>query len=92
VLVTATAMVVADHLIRGVFWPESVYGIASPEWWRFLEHAFWVVFSVTFLVMSCLRALKEMRLMAERGAHIEALSEAEWRKSSVLERVARVPA
>ena len=92
VLVTATLMVVADHLLRGIFWPESVYGIASPEWWRFLEHAFWVLFSVVFLAMSCLRALKEMRMMAERGAHIEALSEAEWRRSSVLERVEKVSA
>jgi len=92
VLVTATLMVVADHLLRGIFWPESVYGIASPEWWRFLEHAFWVLFSVVFLAMSCLRALKEMRMMAERGAHIEALSEAGWRRSSVLERVEKVSA
>ena len=92
VLVTATLMVVADHLLRGLFWPESVYGIASPEWWRFLEHAFWVLFSVVFLAMSCLRALKEMRMMAERGAHIEALSEAGWRRSSVLERVEKVSA
>ena len=36
--------------------------------------------------------LKEMRMMAERGAHIEALSEAEWRRSSVLERVEKVSA
>ena len=92
VLATATVVVAAEHLIRGLVWPESVYGVANPEWWRFLEHAFWVVFSVVFLAMSCLRALKEMRLMAERGAHIEALSEAEWRRSSVLERVAKVSA
>jgi hypothetical protein len=92
VLVTGTVIVVADHLIRGIAWPESVYGIANPEWWRFLEHAFWVTFSVVFLAVSCLRSLKEMRLMAERGAHIEALSEAEWRRSSVLERVAKVSA
>jgi len=92
VLATATVVVAAEHLIRGLVWPESVYGVANPEWWRFLEHAFWVIFSVVFLAMSCLRALKEMRLMAERGAHIEALSEAEWRRSSVLERVAKVSA
>ena len=92
VLATATVVVAAEHLIRGIVWPESVYGIANPEWWRFLEHAFWVLFSVVFLAISCLRALKEMRLMAERGAQIEALSEGEWRRSSVLERVAKVPA
>jgi hypothetical protein len=92
VLVTATVFVAADHGLRGLVWPESVYGIANPEWWRLLEHVFWVAFSVATLSMSCLRALREMRLMAERGAHIEALSEAEWRRSSVLDRVARVPA
>jgi hypothetical protein len=42
VLVTATIVVAGDHFVRGVFWPESVYGITNPEWWRFLEHAFWV--------------------------------------------------
>jgi two-component system, NtrC family, sensor histidine kinase HydH len=86
VMLTATVVVAGDHLVRGLVWPESVYGIVNPEWWRFLEHAFWVVFAVSFLVMLCLRSLKEMRLIAERGAELEALSESEWRKSSVLER------
>jgi hypothetical protein len=86
VLVTATVVVAADHLIRGLAWPESVYGIVNPEWWRFLEHAFWVVFSISFLIVLCLRSLKDMRAMAERGAELEALSEGEWRKTSVLER------
>jgi hypothetical protein len=86
VLVTATVVVAGDHLVRGLLWPESVYGIPNPEWWRFVEHAAWVLFEVVFLVMSCLRALREMRLIAERGAQIEALSESEWRRSSVVER------
>ena len=86
VLLTATVVVAGDHLLRGLVWPESVYGIVNPEWWRFLEHAFWVVFAVSFLVMLCLRSLREMRLIAERGAELEALSKGEWRRSSVLER------
>ena len=86
VLLTATAFVIADHLIRGLLWPESIYGIVNPEWWRFLEHAFWVVFADSILIVLCIRSLKEMRLIAERGAELEALSESEWRKSSVLER------
>lgn len=88
VLITGMAVVATDHFLRGVFWPESVYGIANPEWWRFLEHAGWVVFSVSFLVMSCRRAQTDMRVMAERGAELEALSENQWRKSSVLDRAA----
>lgn len=86
VLITATVVVAADHLIRGLVWPESVYGIVNPEWWRFLEHAFWVVFAISILIVMCLRSLKEMRLFAERGAELEALSESEWRKTSVIER------
>src|SRR5438132_34673 len=57
VLVTATVVVAGDHLVRGLLWPESVYGIVNPEWWRFLEHAFWVVFSVAVLIRSCLASL-----------------------------------
>ena len=86
VLLTATVVVASDHLLRGIFWPESVYGIANPEWWRFLEHAAWVVFSVSFLILSCLRSTRDMRVMAERSAEIEALAENQWRNSSVLER------
>ena len=86
VLVTATVVIAGDHLLRGLLWPESVYGIANPEWWRFLEHAFYVVFIVAFLSKSCLKSVKEMRALAENGAMLEALSESEWQKSSVLER------
>ena len=86
VLLTGTVVVAADHLIRGVVWPESVYGIVNPEWWRFLEHAFWVVFAIAFLMVLCIRSLRDMRIIAEKGAELEALSEGEWRKSSVLQR------
>src|SRR5205814_10316677 len=49
VLVPATVVVAADHLVRQLYWPESVYGVSSPEWWRFLEHAGWVIFADIFL-------------------------------------------
>jgi hypothetical protein len=87
VLATATGVVASDHLVRGLVWPESVYGILNPEWWRFLEHAFWVVFAVAFLTVIVVRSIRDMRLIAERGAELEALSEGEWRRSSVLQRV-----
>lgn len=88
VLLTATVVVASDHLVRGLVWPESVYGIVNPEWWRFLEHAFWVVFCVAFLVRSCFVSLRDMRTAAEKGAELEALSEGEWRRTSVAEREA----
>jgi PAS domain S-box-containing protein len=71
VLLTATVVVAGDHLARGLLWPESVYGLANPEWWRFLEHAFWVVFEDIVLVFGCLRSLAEMRTLAEREAALE---------------------
>lgn len=89
VLLTATVTIALDHLARGIFWPESVYGIFNPEWWRFLEHAFWVVFCASFLVASCLRQVREWLTFAEEGGMIEALAESEWRQRSVLERAAQ---
>jgi hypothetical protein len=89
VLVTATVVVATEHLIRGLTWPESIYGIVNPEWWRFLEHAFWVVFAVSFLGVLCRRGLRDLQLIAERTAEMEALAESEWSKSSVVEREAR---
>ena len=71
VLVPATVVVAADHIIRGAFWPESVYGVVVASQWRWLEHAAWVVFENVFLVASCLRAVVEMRQTAERTAALE---------------------
>jgi two-component system, NtrC family, sensor histidine kinase HydH len=88
VLVTGTLVVATDHLLRGIYWPESVYGIPNPEWWRFLEHAFWVFFCISFLILSCRRGQKDMQVMAERSAELEALSENQWRNSSVVDRAA----
>jgi hypothetical protein len=36
VLVPATLIVALDHLVRGVWWPESVFGVASASNWRWL--------------------------------------------------------
>jgi signal transduction histidine kinase len=76
VLATATLAVVADHLARGLLWPDSVYGIANPEWWRFLEHGAWVMFEDIVLVLGCARSLREMRNVAEREAELEATNAA----------------
>jgi len=85
VLITATVVIAADHFLRGVFWPESVYGIANPEWWRFLEHAGWVAFEDVFLIWSCVLAKQEMTASAVRQAQVEQLSEQEQLKSAALE-------
>jgi PAS domain S-box-containing protein len=71
VLVPATIVVALDHLLRGAFWPQSVYGVLVASQWRWLEHAAWVIFEDVFLVVSCLRSVKEMRETAERTATLE---------------------
>jgi signal transduction histidine kinase len=85
VLVVATVVVASDHFVRGLFWPDSVYGIANPEWWRFLEHAFWVVFEDIVLVFGCLESTKQMRLVAQRRAEAELSSQREAAKSLELD-------
>ena len=84
VLITATVIVAADHFLRGIFWPESVYGIANPEWWRFLEHAGWVVFEDIFLVWSCILGQRELAASSLRQAQVEQLTEQEQLKSAAL--------
>ncbi|MBL9038235.1 MAG: PAS domain-containing protein [Archangium sp.] len=74
VLMTGTAVVVVDHLLRGLTWPESIYGIANPEWWRFLEHALWVVFEDTVLLMGIVENRREMMALAMRHAELESLN------------------
>jgi PAS domain S-box-containing protein len=74
VLVSATVVIAADHCIRGIFWPLSVFGVLTASPWRWLEHAFWVLFEDAFLIPACWQGAKEMRQIAERQATLEALN------------------
>jgi hypothetical protein len=85
VLLTATVVVASDHLVRQLVWPESVYGVLNPEWWRFLEHAFWVVFENTILVLACVVAVRDMRRSARQQAEVEVLTESDEMKTLALE-------
>jgi two-component system, sensor histidine kinase and response regulator len=71
VLVPATVVVAIDHLLRGVFWPQSVYGVLVASQWRWLEHAAWVVFEDVFLFVACQRSVAEMKETAMRRAALE---------------------
>ncbi len=71
VFVPATVVVAADHLLRGLFWPQSVFGILTASPWRWVEHAAWVVFEDTFLLISCSQSIHEMRDIARQRAQLE---------------------
>jgi PAS domain S-box-containing protein len=72
VLIPATLVVTADHFLRGLFWPESVYGVLTASGWRSVEHASWVIFADIFLVVSCLRSQQDMWNKALKHASLEA--------------------
>ncbi len=73
VLVTASVIVAADHYLRGIFWPRSVYGVSTVSPWRWLEHAMWVVFEDIVLAVGCRQSLREQRDLAlERAKDDEA--------------------
>jgi signal transduction histidine kinase/CheY-like chemotaxis protein/HPt (histidine-containing phosphotransfer) domain-containing protein len=73
-LVPATLIVAADHFLRGMFWPESVFGIVVASPWRWLEHSAWVVFEDVFLIISCQQGVKDLWDNAWRRAELERMN------------------
>src|SRR5713101_2858944 len=74
VLVTATIVVAADHFARGMFWPQSVFGVLTSSPWRWIEHAGWVVFEDTVLFISIRQSLREMFQVAAHRAKLESVN------------------
>jgi hypothetical protein len=85
ILVTATIVVAAEHMLRGIYIPESVYGMVHAGHWRFVEHALWVVFEDIILFIGCRSGLRNLREGSDRQAQLEALTESEQNKSAALE-------
>ncbi|MBK1817103.1 PAS domain S-box protein [Luteolibacter yonseiensis] len=71
VLVSATVVIGIDHFARGLFWPQSVFGIATASHWRWLEHVGWVAFEDAFLLVSTRQSLRDMYEVASRRAVLE---------------------
>jgi serine phosphatase RsbU (regulator of sigma subunit) len=104
VLLPATVVIAADHLLRQMLWPESVFGVLAPESWRSLEHVAWVAFEDVVLVLLCVGSIREMKNIASQQAHIELTKRLEAAKrleqemriasriqTSILPRELRVP-
>jgi PAS domain S-box-containing protein len=71
VLIVATVIVAVDHFARGVWWPESVFGVAAASQWRWLEHAGWVVFEDVFLLLIIRQNLSKLHELAENTTRVE---------------------
>jgi signal transduction histidine kinase/DNA-binding response OmpR family regulator len=74
VLIPATIVVAADHALRGIYFPQSVFGILTASPWRWVEHAAWVVFEDIILIKMCHQGVQEMWEIAKRQASIEAIT------------------
>ncbi|MEM8735695.1 MAG: ATP-binding protein [Planctomycetota bacterium] len=71
VLITATAIVAIDHLIRGIFYPMSAFGVAVESPFRWVEHSLWLLFEVGFLVPACIRLRNEIAELCIRQTDLE---------------------
>ncbi|MCB9471447.1 MAG: response regulator [Candidatus Obscuribacterales bacterium] len=71
VFITAVTVVTLDHMIRGIFIPESVYGVFTASPWRTVEHAGWVLFESFFLVKVCRQNEREMMTLASQQDELE---------------------
>ena len=76
VLVPAAGVIIADHLLRGAFWPQSVSGGVDVAVWRSLEHSGWVLFEAVVLAgVWARRSRQEVRQVATHTVELEASRE-----------------
>lgn len=68
----ATAIFVLDHLIRGQFWPESVYGVITATNLRTLEHTAWIVFEDVVLLYLLNVSRRELFAISKSQAEVTA--------------------
>jgi two-component system, sensor histidine kinase and response regulator len=90
VLAIASAITAVDHAVRGVWFPQSVFGTPLEQTWRWMEHAGWVVFEDIVLFVAMRQGLRDMSAIAERELELEAAHEATER--TVAERTAELAA
>ena len=80
ILPTATLVVVLDHLLRGLVYPATIYGVGYATFWRTGEHAAWVLFEDVILLWACLISRREMwEICLRHDEHVRVLNEMEQR-------------
>jgi signal transduction histidine kinase len=88
VLLSATVVTALDHLLRGLFWPQSIFGVLTASPWRWFEHAGWVIFEDVFLFISIRQSLSNAFNLAERQAALETINTSIEQK--IIERTAEL--
>ena len=76
VIVTATVVTAGDHLLRGLWYPMSIFGDPAVLPWRVVEHAAYVIFEDVILVYGCIMGVRDARLVARRQVESDVANEA----------------
>lgn len=73
IIIVASGVIGADHILRSIFWPQTVFGVEVSSWWRPLEHVGWVVFEDTCLFF----AIRQIRAESWRAceSHLQVSSQ-----------------
>lgn len=94
VIVLATIMAAADHFLRGIFLPETLYGVSEATFLRALEHSAWVIFEDIFLMISIHSGIKGIKEFSAKEhsldmtiANIERLVEERTRELKTSQRL-----
>lgn len=83
VIAVATAVTAVDHIVRGLFLPQSIYGLADLQLFRSWEHVGWIVVESAFLVVGIRNQLGRMHEIARTKGDWE---EAQERTTDLLNR------
>lgn len=74
-LVVAATFAGADRFIRGVYWPQSIYGVVSASSWRWVEHEIWILLETGILSIACLNRVGSNKDIAKQQSRLEATNE-----------------
>ena len=88
VIVATTVVISGDHVIRGIWYPMSIFGSAEGGILRVIEHAWWVIFEDFFLIRACLTASHEWSVNQKQAAQLARELEESRGRASALETAA----
>jgi len=71
VLLTATTLMAADHVVRGLAWPQSLLGTVGNGQGQAIEHVVWLGLTSIFLMRLILSDQRQLQLATDREARIE---------------------
>src|SRR6185369_16083837 len=71
ILLPPTFIVAVERFLSGYWWPQTLYAIALPSEWRWLEVIAWVLFADVFLFIIIRQSVKEMYKLARHTVELE---------------------